>query len=98
VTSLPSPLYLVVRHYGFLGLGCCDVSDKYGDACNQFADAVESGEPVSVWEIDTDGRSPTRAADITDFVEREFLALQRRRGREVEVVRFELATHPEDAT
>lgn len=93
MTELPATIYLVVRDFGpSLGIGSGDVSGCYSAAFDQFADAVESGEAVAVWEIDVTGANPQHITDATDFFEADFLRLSKRRGNDqTPAVRFDPA-------
>lgn len=83
MAQLPATLYLVVRNFGHLGIGSGDICPAYGHAYDQFADAVEAGEPVTVWEIDVTGDQPRQITDATDNFEADLLRTQRLRGLDI---------------
>lgn len=71
-SPLPPILFLVVRDYGpDVGLGSPDVMDSRDNAYDVFSDAVESGDPVAVWQIATHGGLLVGIKDATDTFERE---------------------------
>ena len=91
MTALPDVLYVVIRHYGDLGIGCGDATDKEDDAYNQFAEAVEAGDSVCVMEIRTTGSEPMSIRDITDQMEDDLAETDRVFGIEPkQVIRFKM--------
>ena len=91
MTALPDVLYVVIRHYGDLGIGCSDATEKEDDAYNQFADAVAYDEPVCVMEIRTTGSEPMSIRDITDQLEEALTETDYAFGVEPkQVIRFKM--------
>ena len=91
MTALPDVLYVVIRHYGAFGIGCGDASDNEYDAYDQFAEAVDDGEPVCVMEIRTTGSEPMSIRDITDQLEEALTETDYAFGVEPkQVIRFKM--------
>lgn len=87
-TPLPPILYLVVRDYGpDVGIGSPDVIDDRDTAYDVFSDAVESGDPVAVWQIATHGSLPCSIKDDTDAFDRDLHEVCRERGLDWRTVR-----------
>lgn len=68
---LPPLLFLVVREYGALGIGCSDATSCRDAAYDEFTCATDDGDPVAVWQIATHSGLPISITDVTDAFERE---------------------------
>lgn len=92
MATLASTLYLVVRDYGPQhGLGSPDITGNEDQAYDEFSTAVDEGDPVTVWKIDTTGSEPYRLTDVTDKFEHEMQEICIRRGMDLpNVHRFEM--------
>lgn len=71
MTIMPASLYLVIRDYRPIGIGSPDITDDRDLAYDHFTSAVDDGDPVAVWQIDTYGNIPVRITDQTDQFEHE---------------------------
>lgn len=92
MAALPLTLYVVVRNFGHLGIGCGDATGDEFVAFDQFAEAVEDAEPVMVLRIATTGADPLHITDATDEFERDLQAISVERGLDwPDVIRFQSA-------
>lgn len=89
---LPPTLFVVVRDFGDLGIGCGDATGDEFEAFDQFAEAVEERQPVMVLRIATTGADPLHVTDATDEFERDLQDIAIERGLDwPSVIRFEAA-------
>lgn len=79
MTSLPYALFLVVCDFGpGFGIGSTDITMNRSAAYDDFASAVEDGNPVAVWKI----IGASEVFDITDTMAQEMHRIRAERGLE----------------
>lgn len=88
MTPVSPVLFLVIRDHGAgFGIGSTDITESRDMAYDNFACAVDDGDPVAVWQIATHAGLPCGIKDVTDAFEREQQDVCIARGMDWPVVR-----------